>query len=154
MSTDLGEYAFEQFPRQPLIFKTKRRQLVSTLREYLHVSALENKGVPAYNLSNLGVLPDDQLGQIVPEILPSSNISLKDEFVWGNRQQNPQPIRLIPAKEPALTTFNLFNGIHSLNDISQKLAQEMGWETEYSFAYARGLFLWLVLLQVCQPKNT
>jgi hypothetical protein len=153
MSASPDLFAFEDFPHQPLNFQVSRKRFFSSLLEYLHVSDLETTGVPAYNLSSLGMLPDEDLAQIVPEVLPECKISLKDGYVWGKMREKSQPTRLFPANSPALMVFNLFDRKNTLVDASRQLALEKRWEASYSFAYVRGLFLWLVLLKVCQPRN-
>lgn len=147
-------FDFEKFPRQPLNFQISRKRFFSSLLDYLHVSDLETSGVPAYSLSGLGVLPDEALAPMVPEVLPGCKISLKDGFVWGKTKERHQPMRLFPSDSPALSVFNSFNRKNTLGDASRLLAAEMKWNPGDSFAYVRGVFLWLVLLRVCQPKNT
>lgn len=153
MSDSPNLFAFEDFPRQPLNFQVSRRRFFSSLLDYLHVSDLETTGVPAYNLPSLGVLPDEVLAQMVPEVLPECKISLKDGYVWGKTREKSQPTRLFPANSPALRIFNLFDRKNTLADASRQLALEKEWGADFCFAYVRGLFLWLVLLRVCQPKN-
>jgi len=93
------------------------------------------------------------LAALVPEVFPDCKITLRDGFVCGTPAQYLQPVRLFPAGFPALTVFNLFNGMDSIAGVSRQAAQQTGWTPEHSFAYVRGLFLYLVQARVCQPKS-
>jgi len=152
MSKSLTNYTFEEFPRSSLKFKFNRRQFFSTLAGEVQVHKGQTQGGSAYKLPQLGSLPDEQLACYIPMVVPDCTISVKEGFVWGQPPALGQMVKLFPTEPPALLAFNRFNGLTPLGAVGHRLAQEMGWERERGFAYARGLFLHLITLGVCLPK--
>lgn len=145
------KYAFEKFPRRKLNLGVTRRQLWSALTLELEVYGGKVDGGTAYRLADLGELPDEQLAEVVPEVVPGCEIAVRDGFVWARPSAARKPIQLFPLDSPALTAFNLFNGLTPLGEAGAQLAQRLGWDEARSFAYARGLFLCLVTTGICQP---
>ncbi|MCB8945643.1 MAG: hypothetical protein H6658_17980 [Ardenticatenaceae bacterium] len=150
MST--SPYDFEQFPRRLLHFRFDRRQLFTNVKIEMDVAIGEQQGGKGYKLSTLGVLPDAELGSIIPMILPDCQISLKDGFVWSRQHGSANLKRLFPQEETMLYVFNGINGRTSLDHIAAYLQQQTSWDAARSFAFTRGLFLHLVQLQTCVPR--
>ena len=147
------QFAFEKFPRGRLQFRLSRRQLWSALSTEFMVVRKEQQGEDTYKLSDLGALPDEALADVIPVVAPGCRISTGDGFVWGQPSAAAKPIQLFPLDSPALAAFNLFNGLTPLSEAAKYLAAATGWESALSFAFARGLFLSLVLAGVCAPKE-
>lgn len=152
MSEPAGQYAFERVPRAPLRFNVKRRQLYQALFTELGVYSGASEGGTAYKLSDLGIWPDEQVYMLTPEVTAGCKVSLADGMVYGQPRGTPKPLKLFPLASPALAAFNQFNGLTLLGEVARNLAAAQGWEFDHAFAYVRGLFLWLVLAGVCQPK--
>lgn len=147
------QFAFEKFPRGRLQFRFSRRQLLSALSTEFRVVRKEQQGEDTYKLSGLGALPDEALADIIPVVAPGCRITARDGVVWGQPPAAAKPIQLFPLDSPALTTFNLFNGLTPVSEAAKSLAAVTGWELALSFAFVRGLFLSLVLAGVCAPKE-
>ena len=142
---------FENFPRQPLSFPVTRRHLLSAISRELLVRSEREDGMNAPRLSDLGVLPDDQLSALIPLIIPDTKILVKEGFIWGKPPKAVRERKLIPYPSPAVTAYNQFNGMTTLQTAAEILARELQWEPAKSFAYSRGVFLWLVWNGVCRP---
>ena len=142
---------FENFPRQPLSFPVTRRQILSTISRELIVRSEREGGMTTPRLSDLGVLPDEQLRTLIPLIIPDTKIMVKEGFIWGKPPKALRDRKLIPYPSPAVTTYNQFNGLRTLQAASEALARELEWEPAKAFAYTRGVFLWLVWNGVCRP---
>lgn len=145
-------FAFDQFPRANLPVHYNRRQFWSALRMGVEVTAGRTEGGVALTLSELGQWPDERIFGISPVVVPGCEITVKAEMVWGKPSSASAPVSLFPLDSPALSAFNLFNGLNTLDEVSHALAETMGWDIERAFAYARGLFLSLVMAGVCIPK--
>ena len=148
-----GSYAFERFPRCKLNLGVSRRQLWSALRTEFVVFGGKAEGGIAYKLADLGDLPDEQLAEVIPQIVSGCEILVRDGFVWGRSPSAHRPIQLFPLGSPVVTAFNQFNGRTPLGEASVRLAQMLGWDAARSFAYARGLFLCLVMVGICRPAG-
>ena len=153
MSDPAERFAFDQVPRAPLPFNVNRRRLFSSLFTEFNVYSGKNEGGTAYKLTDLGIWPDEQLYMLTPAVTASCKISLSGGMVCGQPTGTAKPIQLFPIDSPALSAFNQFNGLTLLGEVSRELAKEKDWEDAHAFAYVRGLFLWLVLAGVCQPKG-
>jgi len=147
------EYIFENVPRKPLPRPFARSKLLAAFADELTAQSQKAAGKRVLQLSDLGTCPDEELRPMIPIMLPKSKISIKDGFVIGASSMTGKSYRLFPIASPALTAFNLINGFNTLEQISQRLEQETGWEAARSFAYTRGLFLSLVVGGLCMPKE-
>lgn len=153
MSEKVERFAFDQVPRSPLPFNVRRGRLFSALFTELDVYSGKNEGGTAYKLADLGVWPDEKLYMLTPVVAEGCKISIDGGMVCGQPAGTPKPMQLFPVDSPALSAFNQFNGMTLLGEVSRALAQEQGWDADQAFAYMRGLFLWLVLAEVCVPKG-
>lgn len=146
-------FDFEKVPYRKLDFRLTRRQLWASMSANLQVYSGKGEGGSAYKLADLGDLPAEKLGAVIPEVVTGCAITVSADFVWGQPPDKDQPIKLFPLNSPALTAFNMINGENALLEISRRLSEGSGWDMAFSFAYARGLFLALVLVGVCLPKQ-
>ena len=154
MSEEKGGYHFEDFPRGRLAFRVPRRQFIGTLFTEILVASGEGRGGEGHKLAELGEWPDGELALLVPEIVAGCKISVESGFVCGRLANRRRSIRLFPVESPSLFVFNQFDGQTPLGEAAACLAQETGWDLGRSCAYARGVFLWLVLAGVCLPKGS
>jgi hypothetical protein len=150
---DPDRYAFEQFPHGTLAFHLPRRKFLTALAAEFLVSARRREGEQVFALADLGNWTNEQLAGIVPVISQDCEIAVMEGCVWGRPPGRQQPVQLFPLAAPILAVFNRLNGQTSLEANARSLEQETGWNAERSFAYVRGLFLWLVLARVCLPKG-
>jgi len=153
MSKNKEHFAFDQVPRAPLPFNVNRRHLYSALFTEFNVYSGKDEGGTAYKLADLGVWPDEKLYMLTPVVAAGCKISIADGIVCGQPEGATKPVQLFPLDSPALAAFNLFNGQTLLGEVSRQMAKEQSWDDTHAFAYVRGLFLWLVLAGVCQPKG-
>jgi len=112
----------------------------------------QGRGANAYTLAQLGEWPDDELAEIQPVVVAGCQISVQDNFVYVHLQGVEVRKKLFSLDSPALTVFNLFNGLNSLGEISQQLGEDSDWDERRSFAYTRGVFLTLVKAGICLPR--
>jgi hypothetical protein len=153
MSEPLQRFEFEQVPRAPLPLNVRRRNLYTALFTEFGVYAGKNVGGAAYKLADLGMWSDEMLSMVTPIVSAGCKISLENGMVVGQTAGTAKSIQLFPVDSPALEAFNYFNGQTLLGEVSRILTRQQGWDAEKAFAYVRGLFLWLVLAGVCQPKG-
>jgi len=148
-----NDEGFENIPRKSLTIPITRSKFLSAVAKEMSALSERIDGKRVMELSELGSRSDEELKPIIPLILPESKISLKDGYVVGNSAMTGVSFRLFSTSSPALTVFNMINGINSLETISQTLAREAGWGMDRSFAYTRGVFLSLVVDGLCIPKE-
>ena len=130
-----------------------RRRLWSAMISEIRVTTRAVGGTPVYQLSDLGAQPDEKLAGIIPVVAPGCKITVVEGHVCGQLSKAAETTQLFPLQSPALQVFNLFNGLTRLDEAAAQLADKTGWDPERSFAYTRGLFLWLILNGICLPKN-
>ena len=140
-------------PRRDLSFTCSRRRLLPALFQEMVVVLGSLKGGQGCRLSDLGDLPDDRLAQIKPIVNLDHQITVDEGHVCSRSRRTGATLKLFPMDREHLAAFNLFDGRHSLDEIGQRLSQEMGWDEAAGFAYARDLFLSLARRLVCVPKD-
>lgn len=140
-------------PRRDLPFTCSRRQFWQALLQEVFVVYGSFKGRPAYQLSELGSLPDDQLAEVRPIVNPDHEIFVDQGHVWSRCKKTEATLKLFPTEKENLVAFDLFDGRHSLGEIGERLSQEMDWDEARGFAHARDLFLPLVSCLVCVPRD-
>jgi hypothetical protein len=153
MPENNDDYPFENIPRKPLSIPIPRSHILHAVALQLEVDTKKKSGKRVLDLSALGNWTDEELGPAVPIILPGCKISVKDGFIFGKSPTTMSSFRLFSVSSSALNAFNLMNGINSLEEISQLLSQEKGWDIAHAFAYARGVFLALVAAGLSVPKE-
>jgi hypothetical protein len=140
-------------PRRDLPFTCSRRDFWRALLQEVFVISGSLKGRQGYRLSELGSLPDDQLAQVRPIMNPDHEIFVDQGHVWSKCEKTETTLKLFPVEKENLAAFDLFDGRHTLGEISERLSQEMGWGEARGFAHVRDLFLSLVSRLVCVPGN-
>jgi hypothetical protein len=140
-------------PQRELSFACTRRRFFTALLQELLVTRRTLQGVPAFRLSELSHLSDDQLAQVIPIMNPDYEILVEHDRVWGRRKTSPSTQSLFLITPENLAVFNLFNGRLSLAEISEQAAQELNWGKAHTFTLAADLFLLLVGHLICLPKN-
>jgi hypothetical protein len=144
---------FEQTGYAPLTFPRSRRELLPAALEWWHARS-EASGVrPAFRLSELGTMADDELSELTPAIVSGCQISVRDGVVWGRPPGSGAPAALLETTAAGLCAFNAMDGRTTLAEIAHAVAAETGWGRERAFAFTRGLFLHLVRLRVCVPTE-
>jgi len=151
---DNSGYPFEKVAHGRLPISTSRRKFLPTLLTELESHNKKMDGGIVLKLADLGNCPDEELAFVMPVIVPTCKISTEENHVYARLPSISQPIELFPLGTPAVTVFNLFDGTATLDEISEYLSHETGWDIAHAFAYTRGFFLWLVLAGVCLPKGT
>jgi hypothetical protein len=143
-----------KYPREDLSLNCTRRTFFRALLQEAAVIHGALKGKPGCRISELGSLPDEQLAQVRPVMNPDYEICLEKGEVWArHKSKEMSPLRLFAVEEKEnLLPFNMFNGGHTLDEITRHLAQEMDWEEAEAFAHLRDFFLSLVERAVCLPK--
>lgn len=142
-----------KYPQRDLSFTCSRREFFRALFQEGIVFRGSLQGGQGFRLSDLGSLPDSQLARIRPMLNPDCEISVDQGHAWSRSKKAGSILRLFPTAKENTLTFDMFTGQHTLEEIGQHLAQEMGWDEARAFAQARGLFLSLVERQVCFPKD-
>jgi hypothetical protein len=144
-------YEFDKFPRGKLPARLPRRQfftgLINEIRAFTH-----EEEHPVFRLDDLGDMEDHDLAQVIPLLLPGSEIKHEDGYVWGRAPEAKKVLRLFPTRSEADFVQEQFDGGHRIVEVARSLAEETGWEKQRAFAYVRGVFLWLVLAKLYVPK--
>jgi hypothetical protein len=153
LSDQISSFDFEQYqPREAEPISTSRRGLLRALMSEVHAYSGKVDGKPILKLADLAALTDEELAIIRPVRVNECKINLREKMVWAFPPDRIEPLLLFPIDSPALRAFNLFDGFHTLEEISQALVEETAWAREKAWAYTRGLFLYLVNAHVCVPK--
>ena len=150
---DNSGYPFEEVPYGRLPIRISRRKLLPALMTELEAFNKRADGGVVLQLEDLGTCPDEQLALITPILVPSCKITIERDGVYAELPSISKPFELFPLDTPAATVFKLFDGMTTLDEISEYLSHQTGWEISRAFAYTRGFFLWLVVAGVCLPKG-
>jgi hypothetical protein len=153
MAEPLPIHPFETFPRHDLFQGLTRRQFFETMAAELDLFAWSSQGSNAVKISSLGSMPDDDLYEIIPRIIPGTEIEIRNDEIGAIPPQKTKLILLFPNEKLTLFTFNLINGQNSLLQIAQELSDYSTLPAERAFAFTRGFFLTLVKHGVCLPTN-
>ena len=144
----------KQRPRNARAFACTRRGFLPVLMREAVVTLGMMRGGLGCRLSDLQDLPDDQLSTLKPVVNPAFEIQVKDDNVQARYKKTGATVHLFAVSETAaLTSFNLFDGRHTLGEAGASVAKQMGWDSSAGFAYARDLFLQLVADLVCVPRD-
>jgi hypothetical protein len=113
----------------------------------------ELRGIPQCHLDELPALPDQQLALLAPGIREGVEIIPGDGVVLARRYPGTEPVLLFRTDPAVLLLFNRFDGSTPLGAAAQSLAAAMEWPEAKCFAAAKALFLHLVKMQACVPRN-
>jgi hypothetical protein len=138
--------------RDRVRFTLSRRGLARATIEWFRASSVAGE-LPALALGELGTLPDKELAELTPAIVPGCGISVLEGAVWGLPPGSETPVRLLATTRSGLRAFNAMDGRTNIREIARLVAAETGWPHDRAFAFARGLFLHLVGLRVCTPTE-
>lgn len=150
--TDRPE-AFERIEYAALRIPLTRREAMSAPLEWLRARSGDAEGRPALPLAPLGTMPDEELADLTPAIAPGCEILVREGAVWARRPGLAVPVRILAMTPSGLCAFNAMNGATTVGEIAGAVAAETGWPHDRAFAFARGLFLYLVSLRVCVPAE-
>jgi hypothetical protein len=136
-----------------LAFQCTRRNFWPALLQEITVIRDAVKGTPGFKLSELRDLPDEQLAQMRPVANPDYQILIQQDYVCC-RHNDMESVRQLFAMTPEnLAVWNQFNGQHRLDEIGARLAEQMDWEPELGFVYAKEFFLALAERLACLPQD-
>jgi hypothetical protein len=144
---------FERTGYEPLTFPRSRRELLPAALEWWRARSEASGTRPAFRLSELGTMADDEISELTPAIVPGCEISVRDGVVWGRPRGSGAPTALLETTTAGLCAFNAMDGRTPLAEIVLAVAAETGWAPGRAFAFTRGLFLHLVRLRVCVPAE-
>ena len=144
---------FENFPRRALALAPTRRELLAAVASELNAYSGRVDGRSSFRLVDLGLLPDDLLGELAPGLDRSIRTWEQEDGIWAQPGWAVDALTLIPAEKPAQSVFRRMDGRQTLADIAANLAVELDWPQARAFAYVRGVFLHLVTCRVCAPLN-
>ncbi len=150
MAKPAAEYPFEQFPRGELPIGTPRRRFLSAIMTEVRVYNKTGKNHVGRKLPDLGLWTDEALYCVTPVLSPGGAVERKDGSLCGTPPGRREVV-LFTETSPAMTVFNLFDGVNTLVEIADTLARQTGWSEEKAFAYTRGVFLSLVMVSLVQP---
>lgn len=138
-------------------FAVSRRKFWRALLHEAIVFAGSIKGGQGFKLADLDAMPDEQLALIKPVVNSKCRIFVEQGYVCSRDRQEQQieiALKLFPVKQEYLVVFNMFNGQHTLGEIGEQAALEIGWEQAKGFTHAKTLFLDLARRLVCLPQNS
>ena len=114
----------------------------------------ELRGRPQLRLEDLGKLPDEKLGQVMPMVRPDYEVRIEDGAeVTARQRESGAVIRLFPLDSYKTAIFNMFDGMTPLAEIGRRLAASPDLEEDAAFSRAKRLFIALVDKGVCVPSN-
>lgn len=119
----------------------------------IELFARRSQGSNAVKIPSLGSMPDSDLYELIPSIIPGCEIDLKGGEIWGKIPSKEKLVRLLACEKLSLYGFNLINGQNSLKKMADEFSSFSGLSFERAFAFTRGLFLTLVKAGVCLPTN-
>jgi hypothetical protein len=150
---ETAPYPFETVPYRKLPFSVSRRNLLPALLMELEAYSSRMDGGVVRKLEDLGICPDEQLALITPTIVTGCKIIVEGRSAYAALPSILESFEIFKLDTPAEMIFHLFDGVTTLDELSDYLARQMNWEVSRAFAYTRGFFLWLVLAGVCLPKG-
>jgi len=142
---------YTDFPRRRLPISVTRRQFFKSLLTEVEVRAGTREGGEGCKLAELGEWTDKQISLVVPVIISGIKIMVKNDFVYGI-QPGGKSKKLFKISSTACRIFNEFDGHSNIDEIADTFARIEGWDLHYSFAYVRGVFLTLVLNEICSLR--
>jgi hypothetical protein len=110
-------------------------------------------GKPQLRLEDLPDLPDEKLAQVKPMMMPGREFVTTEEAVSVRSNETGALTVLLPLDRAGSFALGLFDGATELGDVAQRLAAELGVESEEAFARVRQVFLDLVAKGACVPSN-
>lgn len=153
MDNPIPIHILETFPRRELPAALNRRRFFITLAAEFNQRAHQSSGASVVRIPALGALPDIQLMDFIPRILPDCRIELRGDEVWGRLEHWSTANFLFRMDALTSACFNQINGRNCLRDIAGTLSVSLELPFERSFALTRGMFLTLVRAGVCLPVN-
>jgi hypothetical protein len=139
--------------RQGSPFAVSRREFFPALLQEIRVLAGLTKGGQAFQLSELGNLPDQELAEIVPMRNPAFEVYVDQGYLWSREKQTGRAFQEFAWQPENMVAFTLFDGEKTLGEIGERVATEMGWEKDKGFAHVIDLFLSMVSHLACVPRN-
>ena len=144
---------FVSFPRKKVEVNVSRRELAAAALMELEVANAAGPTRHAFRLADLGDMPDEALGELIPQPSPERPAWEEAGFLCVRMPGREKPQHLLPLEEGVQFCFRQIDGVSSLSQIARRLGAKMGWEAQKAFGYVRGFFLSLVYYQVCLPRN-
>jgi hypothetical protein len=139
--------------RDPSFACSRRRFFPALLREAAVTLGMLRGGFGC-RISDLSGLPDDQLAKIKPVLNPMYEILVEQDQVLGKNRETEAIVQLFSKEEEeSRLAFSLFNGKHTLAQVGERVAEEMGWDGTEGFAHAKEMFLSLVTHLVLVPQD-
>jgi hypothetical protein len=130
-----------------------RRHFWRALLQELRVIHGSARGGQGGQLSQLHELSDERLAKVRPTLNPEYEICVDQDYVCCRHRQMEVTHRLFQMERENLITLNQFNGQHNLGEIAAQLARQMDWDQNKAFTFTRNLFLSLVDLLICIPRD-
>lgn len=131
---------------------TSRRHFFRTSLDELLAVVDECQGTRSFTLSSLDTLGDVELGRLVPAIMDASGVVGNGElFVF--RPANATPEVLFAAGSKEEDVWARMDGRASLQEIAAAHSLEFADTLPIAFARTKRLFLRLIRLQICRPRN-
>lgn len=130
-----------------------RREALRQLLARALLTTEELAGRPQLRLRDLEDLPDETLRQVVPRLAPGVEIVVDGGAVKARRRSGEPPLLLFDRRSEELLAFNRIDGRRSLGEAAAELARELSWDDQAAWGRVRKLFLHLVHLGVCFPRD-
>lgn len=130
-----------------------RREALRQLLARALLTTEELAGRPHLRLRDLEDLPEETLRQIVPRLAPGVEIVVDGGTVKARRRSDEPPLLLFDRRSEEVRTFNRIDGRQSLGEAATELARELSGDDQAAWCRVRRLFLHLVQLGVCFPRD-
>jgi hypothetical protein len=136
-----------------LSIKPSRRQLGKFLLGELAIAYGSLQGQSSGSLAALPGLPDSEIGFIRPAILPECDVVAEQGHVCRRLKRTGALTPILPVDDVHMAVIKLFDGEHSVQHISDILAHDYGADAATAFSYVRTMFLLLVKVGACIPRD-
>jgi hypothetical protein len=113
----------------------------------------EIRGRQQLRLSDLGGLPDDQLGELVPVLQQEALFRIEGNRLLIQTQSGGPFHEVFRLTARDLSIVDHMDGTTTLRQLSRKIATTFGFEHEEIYSRAKALFLALAKCGICRPAN-
>ncbi len=133
--------------------RTSRRHFLSAIPEEVVSLLREVKGTSQHRLDDLGSLPDETLAELVPRADPECQVLVDEDHVSLRDPADGALLARFANHDLNVRAFNQLNGVRTIAQIVDLLAEDLGCDRELAFEHVKHLFLGLAARGVCSPCN-
>ena len=138
-------------PPARMVIKVSRRGMLNAAADAAEEKHRSGKGLPSYAIEDLAAYDEKSLASICPIVNRKARILLEKGMVLAETSASVDPLPLFGISSPALYIFNQFNGMQTIAEINDNVAEYTGWDSEKAARIVRAVFIKLCEVRVCEP---